>query len=91
MYVTPFREISYLKVNLEQMADFDTIPLIGAFMPSAIYGKYWLNLVPKVLLGTKVTWWIVVTWFRFIAQILGNKTVYYVLFDVPGLKLTPFN
>ena len=25
------------------MADFDTIPLIGAFMPSAIYGKYWLS------------------------------------------------
>ena len=25
------------------MADFDTILLIGAFTPSAIYGKYWLS------------------------------------------------
>ena len=33
------------------------------------------NLVPRVLLGTKVPWWIVVTWFRFIAQILGNKII----------------
>ena len=39
--------------------------------------KHCYNLVPRVLLGTKVPWWIVVTWFRFIAQILGNKTVYY--------------
>ena len=31
------------------------------------------NLVPRVLLGTKVPWWI--TWFRFIAQILGNKII----------------
>ena len=35
------------------------------------------NLVPRVLFGTKVPWWIVVTWFRFIAQILGNTTIYY--------------
>ena len=50
------------------------------------------NLVPRVLLETKVPWWIVVTWFRFIAQILGNKTIYFLYFsDVPGLKLTPFN
>ena len=50
-----------------------------------------LNLIPRVLLETKVPWWIVDTWFRFIAQILGNKTVYYCIVDVPGLKLTPFN
>ena len=35
------------------------------------------NLVPRVLLGTKVSWWIVVTWFRLIAQILGSKTIYF--------------
>ena len=43
MYVSLFREISFKKPILEQLADFDTIPLIGAFMPSAIYGKYWLS------------------------------------------------
>ena len=31
-----------------------------------------VSLVPRVLLDSKVPWWIVVTWFRFIAQILGN-------------------
>ena len=31
------------------------------------------NFVLTVRLGTKVPWWIVVTWFRFTAQILGNK------------------
>ena len=41
------------------------------------------NLVPRVLLGTKVPWWIV-------AQILGNNLLLYFP-DVPGLKLTPFN
>ena len=29
------------------------------------------------IFGTKVPWWIVVMWFCFIAQILGNKTIYY--------------
>lgn len=36
---------------------------------------YHSNLVPRVLLGTKLPWWIVVTWFRFIAQILGNEII----------------
>ena len=38
---------------------------------------YHSNLVPRVLLGTKVPWWIVVTWFRFIAQILGNEIIHF--------------
>ena len=40
------------------------------------------NLVPRVLLETKVPWWIVVTWLRFIAQILGNKTIYFLYFPM---------
>ena len=40
-------------------------------------GNSLYNLVPRVLLETKVPWWIVVTWFRFTAQILGNKAIYY--------------
>ena len=48
------------------------------------------NLVPRVLLGTKVPWWIVVTWFCLFAQILGKKTIYYCIFPMfLGLKLTP--
>ena len=43
MYVSLFREISYQKPILEQIADFYTISLIGAFTPSAIHGKYWLS------------------------------------------------
>ena len=55
--------------------------------------KVCINLVPRVLLGTKVPWWIVVTWVRFIAQILGNKTICYCIYfsNVLGLKLTSFN
>ena len=40
---------------------------------TGILASFLCDLVPRVLLGTKVPWWIVVTWFRFIAQILGNK------------------
>ena len=34
-----------------------------------------INFVPRVLLGAKVPWWIVVMWFRFIAQILDNEII----------------
>ena len=47
-----------------------------------------LNLVPRVLLGTKVPWWIVVTWFRNRFR-FHNLLLYFP--DVAGLKLTPFN